>query len=94
MIDSLTAFANNFKWGAGGLVLGFVISNASAFVSYGVGYDTAKEKYLFHYTHQVAKFELHRDQSCMLYWFGDRSTRVSEARRWMCQYTNKKGELK
>jgi hypothetical protein len=78
----------------GGALLGLGLSKYSAGKAYSLGYEEAKEKYAMHYKHQVKLFERHRDQSCMAYWFGDNPSRVAEARRWMCQYTNKNERLR
>jgi hypothetical protein len=88
------AFVGKVCWGIGGIIVGLVISTYSAPVAFKTGYQHAFEKYGQLYPKQVKYFEQHRDQSCMLYWFGDSQSRVNEARKWMCQYTNRDGSLK
>jgi hypothetical protein len=87
-------FFKALGWLVGGILLGFALSKYSVRTAYQTGYDSAQEKYALHYKHQVKMFERHRDQSCMAYWFDDKPSRVAEARRWMCQYTNKNERLR
>jgi hypothetical protein len=89
-----TRFWLGLGWLIVGVIFGLLISKYSVSHSFELGYKTAFDKYSQYYPKQVKYFEEHRDRSCMLYWFNDSPTRVAEARRWMCQYTNKKGELK
>jgi hypothetical protein len=94
-LSEVTArFWRGVIWCCVGVVLGLLVSKYSISQSFQLGYKTAFDKYAQYYPKQVKYFEQHRDRSCMLYWFNDSAARVAEARRWMCQYTNKKGELK
>jgi len=81
-------------WLLAGAVIGFAVSKYSVRAAYSAGYEEAQNKYALHYKHQVKMFAQHRDQSCMLYWFDDKPSKVAEARRWMCQYTDRQGRLK
>jgi hypothetical protein len=92
--DVTVRFWKATGWLFCGIVLGFGFSKYSVGQAFKAGYDHAFEKYAQHYPKQVKYFHEHRDRSCMAYWFGDKQSRVDEARRWMCQYTNREGALK
>jgi hypothetical protein len=92
--EATERFLKALGWMFGGILIGLAISKYSVRTAYQTGYSNAEQKYAFHYKHQVKLFERYRDQSCMAYWFDDKPSRVAEARRWMCQYTNKNERLK
>ena len=92
--EATRRFTLGFWCVATGLALGLVTSKYSVRAAYDYGYSAAKSEYALHYKHQVKMFERHRDQSCLAYWFDDKPSKVAEARRWMCQYTNKNERLR
>jgi hypothetical protein len=77
----------------GGVLLGLAISKHSVPTAFKTGYEHAFKIYGHYYPKQVKYFEEHVDRACMVYWFGGKS-RVNEARKWMCQYTNNDGSMK
>jgi hypothetical protein len=94
MSEATDRFLKGLACMLGGVLIGFALSKYSVRGAYQTGYDQAFNKYALHYKHQIKAFDNHRDRSCMLYWFGDQPSRVAEARRWMCQYTDRRGNLK
>jgi hypothetical protein len=94
MIEPNRRAVNALVWCLGGVLIGLTLSKYAARSGYDLGYAHAKENYAMHYKHQIKAFNQHRDRSCTKFWFGDDAKRLAEARRWMCQYTDRKGNLK
>jgi hypothetical protein len=77
----------------GGVLLGLTTSKHSLSLAYNTGFSIAEERYARHYTYQMHMFNMNTNRACMRLWFNNSDGRMEEARRWMCQYTDKKGKL-